>query len=194
MNVLAASPARQCQTARPDQPRDLCPLSHPPHRDPLQAKPARCRRCACCRCRCRMRPLPATMTPPLLEGKAERAQEPQLPPPPLSQPSAACTLSCGRFPPSSSAPADAPAGRGGLTRVPTHRSQTASPHRAAVQSSKPSVTRAPGSSTSPSCSRCSASASPPACGCGRRKVARTGSSPPGSSPAAAPPRRARHGP
>ena len=163
--------------------------SHPPHRYPLCARLSHYRRRACCRCW--MRLLPA-MTPPLHQGTAGQAQPLQPPPPPLSQPSAACTLSCGRFPPSSSAPADAPAGRGGLTRVPAHRSQTAS--HAAFQSSKPSVTRAPGSSTSPSCSRCSASASPPACGCGRRKVARTGSSPPGSSPAAAPPRRARHGP
>ena len=90
--------------------------SPPPHR-PLRAGLVRCHRHACrhaCSCRCRMRPLPMSALPH--EVTAGQAQPLPLLPPPLSQPSAACTPFCDRQSPSSSALAGAPAGVG-LSRL-----------------------------------------------------------------------------
>ena len=99
----------RCCTAGPHDPLRRQPLHHRlgcphpcPHHDGLQS--------ACCRCR--MRPLRMSSLPH--QVTAGQAQLPLLPLSLLSQPSAACTASCGRPPPCSNAPAGAPAGVAGL--------------------------------------------------------------------------------
>ena len=79
---------------------------HPLQHRPLRVGLMRCRRSPCFRCR--MQPLLTSPSPH--EATAGRAQPQPLQTPPPSRPSAACKPSCGRPPPSSSAPAGAPAG------------------------------------------------------------------------------------